>query len=110
MVHAPPLPPPALELLADPTRLRILELLRDRPRPVGELAAELPVSRPAVSKHLRLLKDAALVLDRAEGTRRIYQLRPDGLEQVAAYWGGFWSEALEQFKQFAESGGEGTQP
>lgn len=94
-------------LLADPTRLRILELLRERARPVGELAAELPVSRPAVSKHLRLLKDAAVVFDRAEGTRRIYQLRPEGLAEVAAYWDGYWSEALEQFRQYAESGGGG---
>lgn len=96
----------SLELVGDPTRRRILELLRDRPRPVGELAAELPVSRPAVSKHLRLLKDAGLVSDQAAGTRRIYRLRPEEFRGIVAYWETFWSEALEQFKLYAESAEE----
>ena len=113
MVHQAPLhqaaqAPPAIAYLGDPTRLRILELLRDRPRPVGELAAELPVSRPAVSKHLALLKRAGLVADRAEGTRRVYRLRPEGIAEVAAYWDGFWSEALAQFKASSEAGTAGT--
>lgn len=92
----------ALEVVGDPTRRRILELLRGQPRPVGELAARLPVSRPAVSRHLRLLKEAGLVIDDAQGTRRIYRLRPEGFRSIVAYWDGFWSDALEQFKHYAE--------
>ena len=70
---------------------------------VGELAAELPVSRPAVSQHLRVLKDAGLVADHAAGTRRIYRVHPAGLAAVQAYLEGFWTEALAQFKRAAET-------
>ena len=92
----------ALEVVGDPTRRQILELLRVGPRPVGELAARLPVSRPAVSRHLRLLKEAGLVIDDAQSTRRIYRLRPEGFGSIVAYWDGFWGDALSQFKQYAE--------
>jgi DNA-binding transcriptional ArsR family regulator len=80
----------------------VLEQLRQRPMAVGELAAELPVSRPAVSQHLRVLKSAGLVADRAEGTRRIYRVDPSGLVAVRAYLEGFWTEALASFKRVAE--------
>jgi DNA-binding transcriptional ArsR family regulator len=88
--------------LGDPTRQRIFELVARRPRAVGELARELPVSRPAVSQHLRVLKEAGLVNDRAEGTRRIYRLDPEGLRRVRDYFEGFWSDALDAFKEAAE--------
>lgn len=92
----------ALTALGDPTRQAIVEMLAARARAVGELAGELPVSRPAVSQHLKVLKDAGLVVDRAEGTRRIYQLKPDGLREVRAYLDRFWSQALASFKEAAE--------
>ncbi len=95
----------ALNLLGDATRRRILELLAAEPRSVGRIAAELPVSRPAVSKHLRALKEAGLVTDEAAGTRRIYRTRPEGFRQVAAYWDRFWVGALEAFKAHVEEGG-----
>lgn len=88
--------------LGDPTRRAIFESLAERPRAVGELAGELPVSRPAVSQHLRVLKDAALVIDRREGTRRIYQLNPDGLAELRAQLDRFWSQALANYKQIVE--------
>jgi DNA-binding transcriptional ArsR family regulator len=88
--------------LADPTRRTILELVIARPRAVGELAEALPVTRPAVSQHLKLLKSAGLVLDRAEGTRRIYQANPDGLRELRAQLDRFWNEALANFKQLVE--------
>jgi DNA-binding transcriptional ArsR family regulator len=88
--------------LGDPTRRAILEHLADRPRAVGELAAELPVSRPAVSQHLRVLKDAGLVIDRPEGTRRIYQVDPDGVAALRADLDRFWSSALAAFKAAVE--------
>lgn len=93
----------ALDALGDPTRRAVLERLRQRPMAVGELAAELPVSRPAVSQHLRVLKDAGLVADHAAGTRRIYRVDPAGLVAVQAYLEGFWTEALTQFKRAAET-------
>jgi DNA-binding transcriptional ArsR family regulator len=92
----------ALEALGDPTRRAVLEQLRQRPLAVGELAAQLPVSRPAGSQHLRVLKAAGLVADRAEGTRRIYRVDPAGLDAVRAYLEGFWTEALAAFKWAAE--------
>ena len=73
-----------------------------RPRAVGELAGELPVSRPAVSQHLKVLKDAGLVLDRPEGTRRIYQLRPDGLSALRADLDRFWNQSLAAYKMVVE--------
>jgi DNA-binding transcriptional ArsR family regulator len=88
--------------LGDPTRRAIFESLADRPRAVGELASELPVSRPAVSQHLKVLKDARLVTDRPEGTRRIYQVDPDGLRAMRGYLDHFWDQALAGFKAAAE--------
>jgi DNA-binding transcriptional ArsR family regulator len=83
-------------------RLAIFELLADGPRPVGELAAALPVSRPAVSQHLKVLKEARLVLDHQEGTRRYYRLNPEGIEEVRAYFDRFWTMALTSFKATVE--------
>ena len=91
-----------LTALGDPTRRTIFEALADGPRPVGELAAELPISRPAVSQHLRVLKDARLVRVHAVGTRRLYQLDPDGIGAVRAYFDRFWNRALASFKDVAE--------
>ena len=88
--------------LADPTRRTIFELVLRRPRAVGELASLLPVSRPAVSQHLKVLKSAGLVLDRAEGTRRIYQANPEGLRALRSQLDRFWNEALANFKQLVE--------
>jgi DNA-binding transcriptional ArsR family regulator len=88
--------------LADPTRREILERLLERPRPVGELAAELPISRPAVSQHLKVLKDAGLVVDTQHGTRRIYHVQPDGLSALRAELDRFWSQALTTFKAVVE--------
>jgi DNA-binding transcriptional ArsR family regulator len=89
--------------LADPTRRAIFERLREGPRPVGELARELPVSRPAVSQHLRVLKEAGLVSERRNGTRRLYRIEPDAVAALRAYFDEFWSQALEAFKAAAES-------
>jgi DNA-binding transcriptional ArsR family regulator len=88
--------------LGDPTRRAIFERLADGPRAVGELAGELPVSRPAVSQHLKVLKQAGLVLDRPLGTRRIYQLDPVGLEALRAQLDRFWTQALANYKAVAE--------
>ena len=88
--------------LGDPTRKAIFELLVDRPRPVGELAGELPVSRPAVSQHLRVLKDAGLVDDEAVGTRRVYRVDPDGLTALRKDLERFWGKTLTAFKTAAE--------
>jgi DNA-binding transcriptional ArsR family regulator len=91
-----------LAALADPTRRTIFERLADRPSAVGELATELPVSRPAVSQHLKVLKDAGLVIDRRAGTRRIYQLDPDGVGALRAYLDQFWNRSLTAFKAAVE--------
>jgi DNA-binding transcriptional ArsR family regulator len=88
--------------LADPTRRAIFERIADRPSAVREIADELPVSRPAVSQHLKVLKDAGLVVDRADGNRRIYQLDPDGVDALRAYLDQFWNQALRAFKAAAE--------
>jgi DNA-binding transcriptional ArsR family regulator len=88
--------------LADPTRRQIFERLADGPLAVGELAHELPVSRPAVSQHLKVLKDAGLVTDRANGTRRIYQVDPSGVGELRAYLDRFWVRSLAAFKEAAE--------
>ena len=90
--------------LGDPTRRAIFERLADRPRSVGELAGELPVSRPAVSQHLKVLKDAGLVVDRRAGNRRIYQLDLDGVGALRAQLDGFWSKALAAYKAAVEQG------
>src|SRR5947207_2394823 len=89
--------------LADPTRRAIFERLREGPRPVGELARDLPVSRPAVSQHLRVLKEAGLVSERRNGTRRLYRVEPDAVAELRAYFDEFWSRTLEAFKAAAES-------
>ena len=89
--------------LADPTRRDILERLLERPRPVGELAEDLPISRPAVSQHLKVLKDAGLVADTQAGTRRIYHVQPDGLSALRAELDRFWSQALTAFKTVVEA-------
>ncbi len=88
--------------LGDPTRRAIFERLAERPRAVGELARELPVSRPAVSQHLKVLKEAGLVTDRPDGNRRIYQVNPDGLQALRADLDQFWSAALAGFKETVE--------
>jgi DNA-binding transcriptional ArsR family regulator len=82
-----------------------MERLRGGPRPVGEIAAGLPVSRPAVSQHLRVLKEAGLVTERKEGTRRIYRIEPKGLADLRAYLDSFWEQALAGFRAAAESEG-----
>jgi DNA-binding transcriptional ArsR family regulator len=92
----------ALQALGDPTRRSVLEELRDGPQAVGAIAARLPVSRPAVSQHLRVLKEAGLVTERQHGTRRLYRVDPDGLADVREYLEGFWEEALANFKAAAE--------
>jgi DNA-binding transcriptional ArsR family regulator len=88
--------------LADPTRRAIFERLAARPSAVGELARDLPVSRPAVSQHLKVLKDAGLVVDRPEGTRRIYQVAPDGVGALRAQLDRFWNQALAAYKDAVE--------
>jgi DNA-binding transcriptional ArsR family regulator len=89
--------------LGDPSRREILRLLGAEDLAVGEIAESMPISRPAVSRHLRLLKDAGLVAERAEGTRRIYQLQAQGLEAVQAYVQGVWGEAANRFGLVAEN-------
>lgn len=92
----------ALEALADPMRRQIFERLAAGASPVGELARELPVSRPAVSQHLRVLKDAGLVIDRAEGARRIYHVDPAAVEALRVYFDAFWTQALTAFQDTME--------
>jgi DNA-binding transcriptional ArsR family regulator len=92
----------AFSALYDPTRRAVLESLRDGPRSVGDIARGLPVSRPAVSQHLKVLKEAGLVDDRSEGTRRIYQIDPRGLGAIRAWLDQFWTTALDAFVAEAE--------
>lgn len=92
-----------LDALGDPTRRAIFELVATRPRAVVELAERFPISRPAVSQHLRVLKDAGLVTDRAEGTRRVYQLHAAGVASLRAYFDQFWTDALRAFQRDAEA-------
>jgi DNA-binding transcriptional ArsR family regulator len=92
-----------LNALGDGTRRAILARLLRGPMPVGELARDLPVSRPAISQHLRILKQANLVVDRAAGTRRVYRLNPAGFESLREYFDQFWTQALVAFKQKAEA-------
>jgi DNA-binding transcriptional ArsR family regulator len=96
----------AFEALGDPTRRTIFELLAECPSPVGVLADRLPVSRPAVSQHLRVLKDAGLVRDHRDGTRRIYGVDPNGVAELRDYLDRFWNSALASFKVRVEKGGE----
>ena len=88
--------------LGDPTRRAIFARLAEHPRAVGELASELPVSRPAVSQHLKVLKEAGLVVDRPAGNRRIYRLNPTGVEVLRAQLDSFWNQALATYKALAE--------
>src|SRR5688572_24228864 len=97
----------ALDALSDPTRRAIFELPRSGPHAVGDIARHVPVSRPAVSQHLRALKEAGLVTDRQVGTRRIYQLELRGLAEIRAYIDSFWDLALANFKVAAEGRPEG---
>ena len=94
--------------LGDPTRRAIFETLATRPRAVGEIASELPVSRPAVSQHLKVLKGAGLVVDRAAGTRRIYAVDPEGVGALRAYLDQFWSRTLTAYKAVVEQPDEET--
>ncbi len=91
------------EALGDPNRRAIVELLRDGDRSVQEIADALPISRPAVSRHLRLLKGAGLVTDRPEGTRRVYRLHDEGIEAVRRYLEDVWGDAAARFKMAAEN-------
>jgi DNA-binding transcriptional ArsR family regulator len=92
----------AFAALGDPTRRRILERLKTGPKPVGAIAAGLSVSRPAVSQHLKILKEAGLVREKAQGTRRIYHIDPRGLGPLRAWLDQFWDHALEAFRAEAE--------
>ena len=94
--------PHALDVLGDPTRRAILEQLAEEPAAVVDLAAGLPVSRPAVSQHLQVLKSAGLVTDRAEGTRRVYQIDPQGLGVLRAWLDRFWDRALAAYQAEVE--------
>lgn len=95
-----------LAAMSDPTRRAVLEMLREGPRSVAEIAGRLPVSRPAVSQHLKVLKQADLVFERRVGTRRLYGVDAAGLENLRAYLEGFWAEALADFKTTADTGEE----
>src|SRR5215470_3989811 len=95
----------AFAALADPTRREIFERLARAPSAVGELAGELPVSRPAVSQHLKVLKDAGLVIHRTQGTRNVYEIDPNGLGVLRAWLDQFWAEALDAFKAEVEKDG-----
>ena len=92
----------ALSALADPTRRRVFERLKSGPQPVGAIARGMPVSRPAVSQHLKALKDAGLVADRPEGTRRVYCIDPNGLAALRKWLDQFWGEALAAFQAEVE--------
>ena len=96
---------PVLDALGDPTRRAIFEHLAERPAAVVELAAVVPVSRPAVSQHLKVLKDAGLVRASAEGTRHVYRVDPDGLRGLRDYLDRFWNSALTSFKRRVEQEG-----
>jgi DNA-binding transcriptional ArsR family regulator len=92
----------ALECLGDPTRRTVFERLRSGPLSVGAIARDMPVSRPAVSQHLAVLKDAGLVIDRPVGTRRIYSIDPRGLSALRAWLDQFWDQALASFQEEVE--------
>jgi DNA-binding transcriptional ArsR family regulator len=96
-----------MDALGDPTRRAIVERLLRGPMPVGELARDFPISRPAISQHLRILKRANLVVDRAVGNRRLYEVDPAGVEELRAYFERFWTHTLAAFKAGVETGGGG---
>jgi DNA-binding transcriptional ArsR family regulator len=100
----------ALQALGDPTRREIFERLTAGPLAVGELAQQLPVSRPAVSQHLKVLKDAGLVIDRPVGTRRVYQVDPAAVAALREYFDSFWSHALESFRAAVEEQEQPPEP
>jgi DNA-binding transcriptional ArsR family regulator len=102
VAHAPATGDP-FEALGDPNRREILRLLSAGDKPVQEIAAAMTISRPAVSRHLRLLKEAGMVTERAQGTRRIYHLRDEGVQAVQAYLEGIWGEAAARFRLLAEN-------
>ena len=102
--------PPALAALADPTRRAIFERLAVRPSAVGVLARDLPVSRPAVSQHLRVLRDAGLVTESVDGTRRIYRIDPRGIAAMREWLEALWSAALDAFQDFADQQTEEEAP
>jgi DNA-binding transcriptional ArsR family regulator len=99
-----------LGLLGDPSRRAIFELLARRPSSVQELADELPISRPAVSQHLRVLREGGLVVSRAQGTRRIHQLNPEGVGALRTWLDGVWSAALTDYQKTAEAITPGLEP
>jgi DNA-binding transcriptional ArsR family regulator len=98
----------ALAALADPTRRQVFERLKSGPRPVGAIAHGMPVSRPAVSQHLKVLKEAGLVADRPEGTRRVYYIDPEGLGALRAWLDQFWDQALAAFQAEVETAARHT--
>jgi DNA-binding transcriptional ArsR family regulator len=98
----------ALDALGDPNRRAIVEILGRGGKSVQQIADQLPISRPAVSRHLRLLKCAGLVSDHAEGTRRVYQLRDEGVEAVRRYFAEVWNQAIPRFRMVAENTGRPT--
>lgn len=100
------LPSDRMRALADPTRLAVFEALTSGPKAVHEIARDLPVSRPAVSQHLKVLKEAGLVADSAAGTRRLYRIDPDGVGALRAYLDRFWNQALLAFKARVEQSPE----
>ena len=100
----------ALQALGDPTRREIFERLTAGPLAVGELAQAMPVSRPAVSQHLKVLKDAGLVIDRAVGTRRVYQVDPAAVAGLREYFDSFWAHALESFRAAVEQQDQPSEP
>lgn len=102
MVQVPAYGDP-FEALGDPNRREILRLLSGGDKPVQEIAAAMPISRPAVSRHLRLLKDAGMVAEQAQGTRRIYHLQDHGMHAIQAYLEGIWGEAAARFRLLAEN-------
>ena len=97
-----------LSALGDPTRRQVFEAVSHKPRAVGELASDLPVSRPAVSQHLKVLSDAGLVTCRVEGARRIYGARPEGLADLRAWLDRYWSDVLENFANEIDGGGRSS--
>jgi DNA-binding transcriptional ArsR family regulator len=98
-----PLPGDPFDALGDPNRREILRLLSAGDKPVQEIAAAMPISRPAVSRHLRLLKEAGMVAEQAQGTRRIYHLEEEGMRAVQEYLEGIWGEAAARFRLLAEN-------
>jgi DNA-binding transcriptional ArsR family regulator len=100
----------ALQALGDPTRREIFERLSRSPVAVGQLARDLPISRPAVSQHLRVLKDVGLVIDRRAGTRRVYQVDPQAVAALREYFDAFWGHALQSFQTATKASGDDQQP